>query len=52
MPEEELVKAAEWCWNRFVGLKGKDPHIDKVIEVYTEAKQLHKDYYGPKRLPV
>lgn len=52
MPDAELTKAAEWCWNQFVSKKGKDKHIDKLIEVYTQARQLHKDYYGPKRLPV
>lgn len=52
MPQEELNKAAEWCWNRFVGMRGKIPHIDKVIDIYTEARQLYKDYYGPKQLPV
>ncbi len=52
MPDAELQKASEWCWNQFVAKKGKDPHIDKVIDIYTKAKQLHKDYYGPKRLPV
>jgi TRAP-type C4-dicarboxylate transport system substrate-binding protein len=52
IPDDELTKAAEWCWNRFVGLKGKDKYIDKVIEIYSTARQLHKDYYGPKRLPV
>ncbi|MGE3919065.1 MAG: TRAP transporter substrate-binding protein DctP [Hyphomicrobiaceae bacterium] len=51
MPDEELKKAAEWCWNQFVAKKGKDKFIDKVIEIYTQARQLHKDYYGPKRLP-
>ena len=51
MPDQELVKAAEWCWNQFVSKKGKDKYIDKLIEVYTQARQLHKDYYGPKRLP-
>ena len=51
MPDAELTKAAEWCWNRFVSLKGKVPHIDKMIEIYTEARAVHKAYYGPKRLP-
>jgi TRAP-type mannitol/chloroaromatic compound transport system substrate-binding protein len=51
MPDAELTKAADWCWNRFVSLKGKVPHIDKMIEIYTEARALHKAYYGPKRLP-
>lgn len=51
MPDDELTKAADWCWSKFVGLKGKDPNIDKVIEIYTQAKQMYKDYYGPKRLP-
>jgi TRAP-type C4-dicarboxylate transport system substrate-binding protein len=52
MPDDELVKAADWCWNRFIGMKGRMPHIDKVIEIYTNARQVYKDYYGPKRLPV
>jgi TRAP-type mannitol/chloroaromatic compound transport system substrate-binding protein len=52
MPDGELKKAAEWCWNQFVSKKGKDPFIDKVIDIYTQARQLHKDYYGPKQLPV
>ncbi len=51
MPDDELNKAADWCWNRFLSLKGKVPHIDKMIEIYTEARALHKAYYGPKRLP-
>lgn len=51
MPDAELTRAAEWCWNQFVSKKGKDKFIDKLIEVYTQARQLHKDYYGPKRLP-
>lgn len=52
MPDDELKAAAEWCWNRFTGLRGKDPHIDKVIDIYTEAKDLYVNYYGPKQLPV
>jgi len=52
MSDAELKKAADWCWNRFVGLRGNDPYIDKVIDIYTEARQLHADYYGPKQLPV
>ena len=52
MPDEELRKAADWCWNRFVSMRGKMPHIDKVIDIYTEARKLHADYYGPKQLPV
>jgi TRAP-type mannitol/chloroaromatic compound transport system substrate-binding protein len=52
MPDDELVKAADWCWNRFISMKGRMPHIDKVIEIYTNARQVYKDYYGPKRLPV
>lgn len=51
MPDDELIKASEWCWNQFVSKKGKDKFVDKVIDIYTQAKQLHKDYYGPKRLP-
>ena len=51
IPEEELIQAADWCWNRFLGVRGKVPFADRVIDIYTEARQLHKDYYGPKRLP-
>ena len=52
MPADELNKAAEWCWNRFLSMRGKIPHIDKMIDIYTEAKQIYKDYYGPKQLPI
>ena len=52
IPDEELIQAADWCWNRFLGVRGKVPFADRVIDIYTEARQLHKDYYGPKRLPV
>lgn len=52
MPDEELKKAAEWCWNRFLSKRGTIPHIDKVIDIYTEARELYRSYYGPKRLPV
>ncbi len=51
MSDDELKKASEWCWNQFLSKKGKDPFTDKVIDIYTQARQLHKDYYGPKRLP-
>jgi TRAP-type mannitol/chloroaromatic compound transport system substrate-binding protein len=51
MPDDELMKAAEWCWNRFVGMRGTIPHIDKMIDIYTEARDLYHAYYGPKRLP-
>lgn len=51
MPEDELKKAEEWCWNKFLSAKGKDPYIDRLIEVYTKAREMHKAYYGPKRLP-
>jgi hypothetical protein len=44
MPDDELVRAADWCWNRFIGMKGRMPHIDKVIEIYTNARQVYKDY--------
>ena len=52
IPDEELIQAADWCWNRFLGVRGRVPFADRVIDIYTEARQLHKDYYGPKRLPV
>jgi TRAP-type mannitol/chloroaromatic compound transport system substrate-binding protein len=51
MPDEELLQAADWCWNRFAGMRGKMPFVDKVIDIYTDARQVYKDYYGPKRLP-
>ena len=52
IPDDELRAAAEWSWNRFLSLKGKDPYIDRLIDIYSNARQLHKDYYGPKQLPV
>jgi len=51
IPDAELIQAADWCWNRFLSVRGKVPFADKVIDIYTEARQLYKDYYGPKRLP-
>jgi TRAP-type C4-dicarboxylate transport system substrate-binding protein len=51
IPDDELTKAADWCWNRFVGMRGRMPFIDRVIDIYSEARQVYKDYYGPKRLP-
>ena len=52
IPDEELIQAADWCWNRFLSVRGRIPFADRVIDIYTEARQLHRDYYGPKRLPV
>ncbi len=51
IPDDELRKAEDWCWNRFLSVKGKDPYIDRLIKIYTEARELHKAYFGPKRLP-
>ncbi|MET4698260.1 TRAP-type mannitol/chloroaromatic compound transport system substrate-binding protein [Constrictibacter sp. MBR-5] len=51
MSDEDLKQAADWCWERLLSKKGQVPHIDKMIDIYTEAKKLHKAYYGPKRLP-
>lgn len=52
MPEDELKKASDWCWDRFVSKKGQDPYIDRMIDIYAEARELYKNYYGPKKLPV
>jgi TRAP-type C4-dicarboxylate transport system substrate-binding protein len=52
IPSDELRKAEEWCWNKFLQAKGKDPYIDRLIEVYTKAREIHKAYYGPKQLPI
>lgn len=51
IPDDELKKAEEWCWNKFISDKGRDPYIDRLIDIYTKARQLHRDYFGPKRLP-
>ena len=52
MPAEELKEAADWCWEQFVAKKGTMPHIDKMIEIYTQAREMYRGYYGPKQLPV
>lgn len=52
MPENELREAAEWCWNEFTSKRGSMPHIDKMIDIYTAAREMYKAYYGPKQLPV
>ncbi len=51
MPDDELIKAKEWCWATFQDLKGEDPNIDKLIDIYTEYIELKALYFGPKRLP-
>lgn len=51
LPDDELKRAEEWCWNKFIAEKGRDPYIDRLIDVYTKARELHKAYFGPKRLP-
>ena len=52
MPDAELKEAAQWCWNQFLSKRGTMPHIDKMIDIYTEAREMHKGYFGPKQLPV
>lgn len=52
MPEDELREAADWCWEQFISKRGTMPHIDKMIDIYTEAREMHKGYFGPKQLPV
>ena len=52
MPEAELREAADWCWNQFTSKRGSMPHIDKMIDIYTAAREMYKGYYGPKQLPV
>ncbi len=52
MPADELREAADWCWQQFVSKKGSMPHIDKMIEIYSQAREMYRGYYGPKQLPV
>ena len=52
IPDAELKEAAQWCWNQFLSKRGTMPHIDKLIDIYTKALEMHKAYYGPKQLPV
>ena len=52
MPDEELREAADWCWNEFVSKRGSMPHIDSLIDIYSAAREMHSNYYGPKQLPV
>ena len=40
MPDDELVKAADWCWNRFIGMKGKMPH-DEVAALPPAVRVFH-----------
>lgn len=51
MADDELLKAKEWCWNTFLEARGEDPYIDRLIDIYIEARALHEEYFGPKRLP-
>ena len=52
LPEDELREAADWCWNQFTSKRGTMPHIDKMIDIYSAAREMYKGYYGPKQLPV
>ena len=52
MPDEDLREAADWCWNEFINKRGTMPHIDNLIDIYTSAREMHRNYYGPKQLPV
>jgi TRAP-type mannitol/chloroaromatic compound transport system substrate-binding protein len=52
IPDDELIKAGKWCWDRFLGLRGKVPYADRMIDIYTKARDLYKAYYGPKQLPI
>jgi len=49
--DAELLKAKDWCWDYFLAQEGTDPYIDQLIPIYLEARVLHDDYFGPKRLP-
>jgi len=51
MPDDELLKAKEWCWTTFVEKRGEDPYIDRLIDIYTEYMELKEQYFTPKRLP-
>ena len=51
IPDDELITAADWCWE-VPSKRGTMEHINKMIDIYTAARKLYKDYYGPKQLPV
>ena len=51
MPDDELLKAKDWCWTTFVGKRGEDPYIDRLIDIYVEYMELKDLYFTPKRLP-
>ena len=52
IPDEELREAAEWCWEQFTAKAGTMPYIDRMIEIYGQAREMHAAYYGAKQLPV
>jgi len=52
IPDEELREASEWCWNQFTAKAGSMPYIDRMIDIYAQAREMHAAYYGPKQLPV
>lgn len=51
MPDDELIKAKEWTWAKFMESRGIDPYIDRVIDIYSEFMELKEIYFTPKRLP-
>ncbi|MEM1313809.1 MAG: TRAP transporter substrate-binding protein DctP [Pseudomonadota bacterium] len=52
IPDEELREAADWCWEQFTAKSGSMPYIDRMIDIYAQAREMHAGYYGPKQLPV
>jgi TRAP-type mannitol/chloroaromatic compound transport system substrate-binding protein len=51
MPDDELLKAKVWCWQKFLDSRGEDPYIDRLIDIYVEYMEIKEDYFGWKRLP-
>ncbi|MEM9840232.1 MAG: TRAP transporter substrate-binding protein DctP [Pseudomonadota bacterium] len=52
IPDEELREASDWCYEQFNAKAGSMPYIDRMIDIYGRAREMHARYYGPKQLPI
>jgi TRAP-type C4-dicarboxylate transport system substrate-binding protein len=51
IPDDELIKAKEWTWQRFKEEAADDPYIARLYDISVEAMKIKEAYYGPKRHP-
>ena len=50
-PDDELLKAKEWCWQAFQESAEIDAYCARYVEIMNEYIELKGLYFTPKRLP-